>query len=426
MIQNITDVQNIKGKRVLLRLDFNVPISGGQITDDFRIQSAIPTINLLRDAGSKVIIVSHIEGKAGEKVKKAANGGKSKTGEKAKTSAKAATENTNTLQPIADYLINKKIPVTFVPKYFTVATQKVLDTMKEGDVVLFENVRMNKGETENSEVFAKKLASMADIYVNEAFPVSHRAHASIVGVPKFLPHYAGPLFMREIKNLSQAFQPEKPFLFVLGGAKFDTKMPLIQKFLKLADFVFVGGALANNFFKELNFEVGESTVSDGDFDLPALLDTKKVFIPTDVIAVSDAQSEGGQKGGSKSTLNGGLIVKNGLVQKTKSAQKVAPGEKILDVGPQSLVQLSDLVGRSKFVLWNGPLGNYEEGFSDSTKRLAEILSRANAKSVVGGGDTVAAIRTLGLMNKFSFVSTGGGAMLDFLANETLPGIQALE
>lgn len=380
MLKNIAEAESLKGKRVLLRLDFNVPIQRGVITDDFRIVSVLPTINLLRDAGAKVIIISHIEGKAGTKSNPAAN----------------------TLKPVAEYLLSKKVPVTFIPKFFVVATQKTLTSMKDGDVVLFENLRANKGETENNEAFAAKLAGMADIYVNEAFPVSHRAHASIVGVTKFIPSFAGPLFMREVKNLSLAFKPEKPFLFILGGAKFDTKMPLIQKFLDLADFIFVGGALANNFFSELGFEVGDSTVSDGVFNLPELLETKKVFIPTDVVAVSKA------------------------TKKTKSAQRVLPGEKILDVGPQSLAQLSDLIDHSRFILWNGPLGNYEAGFSDSTQKLADIISKANAKSVVGGGDTVAAIKTLGLMDKFSFVSTGGGAMLDFLANETLPGIEALK
>lgn len=380
MLKSITEATDLRGKRVLLRLDLNVPIAKGKVADPFRIQAAIPTITLLRDAGAKVIIVSHIEGKAGKK----------------KTSS---AKDFVSLKPIADYFAEKKIPLKFVPKYFVVAAQKVLDEMKDGEVVLFENVRMNRGETENDPKFAAKLAAMGDVYVNEAFPVSHRAHASIVGIPKLLPSYAGPVFMREVKNLSQAFHPEKPFLFILGGAKFDTKMPLIQKFMNLADFIFVGGALANNFFKELGFEVGESTVSDGVFGLPELLHTKKVFIPTDIITET---------------------------HRTKSAHKLAKTEQMLDVGSQSLTQLADLVAQSKFILWNGPLGNYEEGFSVGTKKLAEIISKANAKSVVGGGDTVAAIQSLGLLDKFSFVSTGGGAMLDFLANETLPGIQAME
>jgi phosphoglycerate kinase len=393
MLKSIAEATGLKGKRVLLRLDLNVPIQRGVITDDFRIQSVLPTINLLRDAGAKVIIVSHIEGKKN-------GGGKGATGKGAKFAA-------DTLKPVADYLIAKKVPLTFVSKLFVSAAQKELDAMRDGDVLMFENLRANKGETENNDQFAEKLAAMAEVYVNEAFPVSHRAHASIVGVPKFLPSYAGPIFMREVAQLGRAFKPEKPFLFILGGAKFDTKMPLIKKFIDSADFLFIGGALANDFYKERGLEVGESTVSGGDYHLSELLDTKKVFIPTDVVTI---------QAGIEGTLG----------RKTKVPERIARNERILDLGTQSLAQLEKLVSRSRFILWNGPLGDYEEGFSEGTKKLAEIISKANAHSVVGGGDTVAAIRTLGLMDKFTFVSTGGGAMLDFLANETLPGIEALK
>ncbi len=386
-LTSIAQEKNLRGKRVLVRLDFNVPIAGGKITDDFRIIAALPTITLLRDAGAKIIAISHIEGKAAAKQDK-----------KSKNSAADAPS----LAPVAEYLVEKKVPVTFVPKYFTVAAEKTLDAMKDGDMVLFENLRINKGEKNNDEAFAQKLAAMADLYVNEAFPVSHRAHASIVGVPKFLPSFAGPNFMREVKNLSQAFTPERPFLFVLGGAKFDTKMPLIEKFLGLADFIFVGGALANNFFKELHYEIGESTVSEGDFHLSHMLETKKVFIPTDV------------------------VTGRATAKKVKLAHMIGRKDTISDAGPESLVQLADIVSRSKFILWNGPLGNYEDGFSDATLQLADIISKSRTTSIVGGGDTVAAIQSMGLMDKFTFVSTGGGAMLDFLANETLPGIEALE
>lgn len=372
-MKSIDQIKNLKGKRVILRMDLNVPIVRGQIVDDFRIKSAIPTINLLRDAGARVVIVSHIEGK-----------------------------DSKTLEPVSEYFKTQKIKVLFLPQFFTASSDKALLSMKDGDVVLFENLRLNRGETENDKNFAQALASLGDVYVNEAFPVSHREHASIVGIPKFLPSYFGPVFLREVKNISMAFNPEHPFLFILGGVKFDTKMPLIQKFLKLADFIFIGGALANNFFKELNFEVGKSIVSDGNFNLMELLKTKKVFIPTDVVAVNNQ------------------IANEKLVRETTS------DEMILDVGPDSLIQLAQLTKKAKFILWNGPLGNCEEGYSVGTEKLAEIISNSNAKSVVGGGDTVAAIQSLGILNKFTFVSTGGGAMLDFLANETLPGIEAVE
>lgn len=372
-MKSIDQVKNLKGKRVILRADFNVPIARGKVVDDFRIQAVMPTIKMLRDAGAKIIILSHVEGKGGA-----------------------------SLKPVAKYFADKKFPVTFISKYFTPGALKTLGKMKNGDIVLFENVRINKGEKDNDEKFSKKLAEMGDLYVNDAFPVSHRAHASIVGIPKFLPSYVGPVFKREVKFLSTAFKPDRPFLFILGGAKFDTKMALLKKFMNLADFIFVGGALANNFFKELNMEIGDSVVSEGTYELPKLLETHKVFIPID----------GSVQNGKKVTI--------------KQVQDLVPKDKIWDAGPNTLVQLKDLIDRSKFVLWNGPLGNYEEGFSEGTKNLAEIISKSNAKSVVGGGDTVAAIQELGLMDKFTFVSTGGGAMLDFLANETLPGIEAME
>ncbi len=372
-IKDISEAKKLTGKRVLLRLDLNVPLSRGKVVDDFRIKAALPTINLLRDAGAKVIIISHIEGKGGE-----------------------------SLKPVASYLEAHKVPVTFISKFFTVGAEKSLTAMKDGSVVMFENLRINKGEKENDVDFAKKLAQMADIYVNEAFPVSHRAHASIVGVPKFLPSYAGPTFMREIKNLSMAFDPVKPFLFILGGAKFETKMPLIDKFLKPADMVYVAGALANNFFKELKFEIGKSVVSDGEFNLTPLLRSGKVFIPIDVVVAA------------------------GKNKSQKPAHEVSPKDAIWDIGHESLVELQALIKQAGFVLWNGPLGNYEEGYVEGTKKLAEIIAASNAKSIVGGGDTVAAIQSLGLMDKFTFVSTGGGAMLDFLVHETLPGIDALK
>lgn len=371
--ENIENEGNLKRKRVLLRLDLNVPMSRGKVVDAFRIEQSIPTIELLRDAGAKIIIISHVEGKGGE-----------------------------SLEPVFKYLESKKLPIKFIKRYFTVSSQKAIDNLKEGEIILFENVRLNKGEKENKPEFAKKLASMVDIYVNEAFSVSHREHASVIGVTKFLPSFAGPLFMREVKNLSKVFNPPRPFIFVLGGAKFDTKMPLLDKFLSRADTIFVGGALANNFFKELGFEIGKSVVSSGNFKLKELLNTRKIVIPTDV------------------------TVQTGKKRSQKFAHEVGKKDAIWDVGNDSLVQLQDLVKQARFVLWNGPLGNYEIGFTQGTEKLAQIIANANAESIVGGGDTVAAIQTLKLMDKFTFVSTGGGAMLDFLVKETLPGIQALE
>lgn len=265
---------------------------------------------------------------------------------------------------------------------------------------------MNAEEKENNAEFSKKLSQMAEIYVDDAFGAMHRKHASIVGVPEFLPHYGGLLLKQEVENLSKAFDPKRPFLFILGGAKFDTKLPLINKYLDIADYVFVAGALANNVFKEKGFEVGTSLVTDGDFGIKEMIENPKFVYPIDV-SVKKA---------------------DGSVE-TKDASDVKADEYIGDVGPKTIEKLKELVSESKTVVWNGPLGNYEQGFKDKTEELAEIIMSATKEgkieSLVGGGDTLASIDITEFEHGFSFVSTGGGAMLDYLVNETLPGIEAL-
>ncbi|NQV88182.1 MAG: phosphoglycerate kinase [Parcubacteria group bacterium] len=371
-MRKITDLKDLRGKRVLLRADFNVPINNnGEVEDIFRIEKTLPTINFLREAGAKTIIVSHF-----------------------------GSKESKSLKPVYLYL-EKNFPVTFLEHPYSGANDPELSQMSNGDVVLLENLRFNDGEKNNDEKFAKFLASLADIYVNDAFSASHREHASIVGVPKHISGYAGILFIEEVDNLSKAFHPTRPFLFVLGGAKFDTKLPLIKKFIPLVDNIFVGGALANNFFKETGKSVGRSLVSEGDFDLKELIGNKKIILPTDV------------------------VVKNGEEISTKTPDQILPEDFIWDAGEKSIDEIKKILFESKFVLWNGPLGNFEIGFKQGTLNLAKIIAESDVESIVGGGDTLAAIKELGLYNKFSFVSTGGGAMLDFLANEMLPGIEVL-
>lgn len=370
--RTIDEAGDLKGKRVVARLDLNVPISNGNIEDDFRIVQALPTLEFLRKAGAKIIIISHLEGK-GE----------------------------TTLAPVFTYL-QKKFPLTFIQKYPSVELTSAIETMKDGDVILLENLRLDPREKANDDSFAKELAALGDVYVNEAFSASHREHASIVGIPKFIPGFAGLLFKREVENLSRAFNPAKPFLFVLGGAKFGTKMPLVKKFIKNADKIFIGGALANDFFREQGYEVGRSVVSEeAEPGLKELLTNNKVVIPMDV------------------------IVENDRGRMVKIPEQVSADDVIWDAGTASVAQLKELVLASRFVLWNGPLGNYEIGFKDATENLAKIIAESKIESIVGGGDTVAAIQTLGLQDKFTFLSTAGGAMLDFLVNETLPGIKAI-
>lgn len=370
--KSIKDIENLRGKKVLLRLDLNTPIVNGEVGDDFRIKKSMATLNFLRDGGAKTIIISHIE-----------------------------SVETKSLKIIYEYL-SKFFNIKFAKDYFGEMTEKSVSEMRGGDFMLLENIRIYKGEEKNSEHFARQLASLGEIYVNEAFSVSHRKHSSIVGVPKFLPSYAGILFEEEVMNLSKVFNPERPFFFILGGAKFETKMPLIEKFLKLADFVFIGGALANDFFKEKGYEAGLSVVSPKKFDLKKITASDKLLLPVDV------------------------VVKNNQGVFIKRPSQVLREDKILDAGPATISMLEEKLSSSKFVLWNGPLGDYEKGFREGTIELAKMIAKSRAKSIIGGGDTLAVVSKLGLENKFSFISTGGGAMLDFLANETLPGIEALE
>ncbi len=370
-IKKIADEKDLRGKRVLLRLDFNVPIVEGEVRDDFRIQRSLQTLRFLREAGARVIIMSHLE-----------------------------SESVKTLARVATYL-QQFVPVKAFISNLDDAPS-VVSSLAEGEIVMLENLRLNPGEKENNPVFASKLASLADIYVNDAFAVSHRAHASVVSVPKLLPAFAGFLMAQEIEQLSQAFNPPHPFLFVLGGAKFDTKLPLIEKFLGIADYVFVGGALSNDIFKEKGYEIGQSMVSKVHVNLKHIEANPRLIVPTDVVAASVSARE------------------------VKGAEGISPDDKIMDAGPKTIGELSDILTDAQFVLWNGPLGDYEHGFSEGTEGLAKALVESGVKTIIGGGDTIAVVSKADLLDKFSFVSTGGGAMLQFLADGTLPGIEVLK
>ncbi|MEK7179995.1 MAG: phosphoglycerate kinase [Patescibacteria group bacterium] len=365
----VTGLHDIKGKRVFVRVDFNVPVVNGKVYDDFRIAHALPTINFLREARAKVILASHFEGKGGD-----------------------------SLRPVFEYL-KTFFPLSFETNYLS--SSSFTETIPEGGVVLLENLRLHSGEKANDPNFAKTLAALGDYYVNEAFPSSHRAHASIVAIPQYIKGYAGIRFMEEVKKLSEMLNPTKPFLFILGGAKFDTKLPLIEKFFAVADHVFVAGALAHNFFKEKNYSLGESLVTEGNFNLGRFLNNSKLILPHEV-----------------------LVNRQGEIVSVLSSE-VKDGDRIVDAGERSVENLKNIITSSKTILWNGPLGAYEEGFTKATESLAQAIAESNAYSVVGGGDTIAAISSLGLNDRFGFISTGGGAMLDFLAQGTLPGIEAL-
>lgn len=353
-MKNIKDIANLDGVRVLVRLDLNVPIQNGVIMEDFRIRKSLPLIKYLSEKNAKLILISHIE-----------------------------TVDNPTLEPIANYFKKIGIDCFFEKNY-----KKVINNTSK--IILLENLREYEGEKKNDKKFAKELASLADIYINEAFAVSHREHASVCAITEFIPSYAGLQFEEEIKHLSTAFKPDRPFLFILGGAKFETKLPLIEKFVTIADKIFVGGALANNFFKEQGKDIGTSLVSPENYNLNRFLNTNKILLPVD---------------------------------------NIMKGTASMDAGMKTIEMLDDEIKKSKYILWNGPLGAYETGYRASTLQLAQLLADATKKgikTIVGGGDTLATIAELKLENSFTFVSTGGGAMLDYLVKGTLPGIEALE
>ncbi|HUD04356.1 MAG TPA: phosphoglycerate kinase [Candidatus Paceibacterota bacterium] len=370
-MKNLQDIKNIQGKRVLLRLDLNVPVIGDAIRNDFRIRRILPTLAYLKEKKAKTIIVSHI-----------------------------GDDNVTSLEPVIANLSKLYTISAFVQNIPDAPT--VISKMQDGDIIALENIRKDPGEKENSPRLAAFLASLADIYVNDAFSVCHREHASIVGVPRLIPSYAGLLLQKEIAALTEAFKPPRPFMLALAGAKFDTKLPLVEKFIDIADDVFIGGALANDIFKDKGYEVGISMVSSHPVDLRSVIQSPKLILPSDVVVEN-------QYGGG-----------------TKSANAVSPYDRILDAGIRTTTELGDMMHDMKFVVWNGPLGDYERGFSKGTIDFGQDIIDAGTRCVVGGGDTIAVLDKAGMLDKFSFVSTGGGAMIEFLAQGTLPGIEALD
>ena len=370
-IPTIKDIKDLKGKRVILRLDFNVPIKNGKIVETMRIDRALPTVEYLIKKKARVIILSHI-----------------------------GKDASSSLKPIVRYL-SRKIKVGFVPDFRTEEARTMVEGLSLGGVVVFENLRLD--ETDNDPEFAKYLASFGDIYINDAFAVTHRAHASVVGITKYLPSYIGFLIADEVKHLSLALNPKHPFLFILGGAKFETKMPLLKKFMKRADNIFVGGILANDFIRDAGLEVGTSTVDRYKFNITSLLKKGKIILPTDVV-VSDSNH------------------KKGIV---KYIDDLSHGDAIVDVGPETIRSLAPILKKAKLIVWNGPLGYYEGGFDKGTIMLLKAIIGTKATSIIGGGDTAVVVEKNGLEKDLSFVSTGGGATLDYLVDGKLPGIEAV-
>lgn len=370
-LPRLGDASDFNGKKVIVRASLDVPVEHGVVTNEFRIEKALPTIHYLSERGAEVIVLTHV-----------------------------GRDPKNTTEPIF-HALKKYLSVSHIEAVIGDGVHARIEALNVGEVLLLGNLRAYKEEEENDVEFARTLASYADYYVNDAFAVSHRAHASIVGIPTYLQGFVGLTFVEEYENLSRALEPEHPAVFILGGAKFETKVPLIERYAESYDSVILGGALANDFLKGRGFEVGKSLVSPVDLSESPLIYRDNICVPVDVVAK-------GERGDN-----------------TVSVSAVAPDESILDIGPESVNIIAPYIEDAKTILWNGPLGYYEGGYDAATKACAKLIAESDAFSIVGGGDTVAAIESLGLSDKFGFLSTAGGAMLEFLEKGTLPGIEVL-
>ena len=402
-LKTIKSVKNLKGKRVLLRVDFNVPVIKGRVADDTRIQRALPTIKYLLKRGAKVILASHL-GRPKGKIDK-------------KYSLKSV------YRCLKSKVTSYKLQVTrlrFVDDYIGLQVEKAIEKMKPGKIILLENLRFYSGEEENDKKFARELASLADIYVNDAFASSHRAHASVAAITRYLPSYAGFLLEEEIKNLSQVLKkPARPFVVVMGGIKVSTKIATIKNLARISDKILIGGALANNFFKAAGYNIGSSV-----YEIEMLGVTKKLLKEEKIILPVDAKVKQKIKNKKQKTQ-----IKNVKINELSSLTNKS--FLILDVGSETIKLFSNYIKNAKMIIWNGPLGYFEKNpFDRGTKSIAQaILTNKKARIIIGGGETISVLTQLPnypitqLPNVF--ISTGGGATLEFLSGKKLPGIKPL-
>jgi phosphoglycerate kinase len=379
---------DVKNKKVLVRVDFNVPLKDGKVNDDTRIRAALPTIQYLLDNQAAVISCSHL--------------GRPKDG----------VDPQYSLKPVADYL-QTLIPqkVFFAKDCIGPVAKQAADALESGQVLVLENTRFHAEEKKNDPGMAKQLASLADIFVNDAFGSAHRAHASTAGVADYLPAVAGFLMEKEIQYLGQAIEnPERPFIAILGGAKVSDKIGVIRNLLKKADEVLIGGGMANTFFKAQGYPVGDSLVEDDVLDVARELvkdGSNKLRLPVDVVIADKFEDDATKK-----------IMPTG---------PVPDGWRILDIGPDTVTAYSKAIAAAKTVVWNGPMGVFEfPNFAQGTFEIAKAVADSGAVSIIGGGDSVSAVNKSGLADKISHISTGGGASLEMLEGLELPGLAALQ
>lgn len=391
--KNIKDVE-VKGKKVIMRVDFNVPLDeSGQITDQTRIIAALPTIQYLVEQGAKVILVSHLGRPKGEANKK------------------------YSLEPVAQVLADQlEREVIFATDDMVVgeSAQKAIGEMKDGEVVLLENVRFRKEETKNEENFAKELASLADVFVNDAFGTAHRAHASTVGIAQFLPAYSGMLIEKELEIMGGTIEhPERPFVAILGGAKVSDKIGVIHNLLEKVDSLLIGGGMAYTFLKAQGYEIGTSLLEEDKIDLAKELLHKaktkgvELLLPVDVVASKEFKAD--------------------AEHKTVVIDEIPSDYMGLDIGEKTVESFTKVIKNANAVIWNGPMGVFEmPAFAKGTESIAKALAESDAITIIGGGDSAAAVKQLGYGDQMTHISTGGGASLELLEGKELPGISVLE
>ncbi|MEW6621910.1 MAG: phosphoglycerate kinase [Bacillota bacterium] len=381
---------DLKGKRVLVRVDFNVPLDAARnVTDDTRIRAALPTINYLLEQGCKVILMSHL--------------GRPKDTYDPKYS----------MEPVAhklSELLGKEVKQA--KDCISEDTKKMAAELQAGEVLLLENTRFYPGETKNDEAFARELASLGDVFINDAFGAAHRAHASTVGVTRYLPGVAGFLLEKEVAVLTEALDnPSKPFTAVIGGAKVSDKIAVLENLLAKVDNLIIGGGMANTFFKARGLNMGDSLVEEDKLELASAIEDKalalgvNLMLPNDLVIAKDVTGEA-----ETQVIDG----------------EVPKGWKALDIGPVSAGRFAEVIKASAMVLWNGPMGVFEvDQFARGTERVAQAMAGCQGKTIVGGGDSVAAVEKVGVAEDIYHISTGGGASLEFLEGKILPGVAAL-
>lgn len=385
--KTIRDI-DVKGKRLLVRVDFNVPIKDGKVGDDTRIRAALPTIEYLLEKGAALILCSHLGRPKGQALPEFS------------------------LKPVADYLaqlLGQR--VSFAEDCIGPIAVSAAEVLKPGDLLVLENTRYHAGETKNDPEISKGLATLADVFVNDAFGSAHRAHSSTTGVAEFLPAVSGFLLEKEIKYLGQALaDPEKPFVAILGGAKISDKIGVIKNLLTKADSILIGGGMANTFFKAQGYPVADSLVEDEALETATEILASagtKFRLPVDVVIADKFEAD--------------------AVYKAMATGPIPNGWRILDIGPETIAHYAKIISEAKTVVWNGPMGVFEfPEFAKGTLGVAQAAAESDAVTIVGGGDSVAAVKQSGLADKITHISTGGGASLEMLEGKILPGVAALQ